>query len=149
MTSAMRTLLLAIAALEFALFGSASGGGGDGGVWILPRSSHVCGLPASGAQTLTPPRDRRSLSAPKADLVMQLPPEMGVAAAHLVDLSSGASLPVSVAGKTLTIPLRTLQFVLAQTGSGVAQGLVLDASGRGFLVLVRRVSATELRVEVR
>lgn len=148
MTSAMRTLLLAIAAFVFALFGSASGGGGDGGVWILPRSSHVCGMPTSGAQVLTPPRDWRALSAPKADLVMQLPPEMGVAAAQLLDRQTGAPLPVSVAGKTLTIPLSTLRFVLAQPASSVAVGIVLDANGMGFVVMVRRVSATDLRVEV-
>lgn len=148
MTSTLRTLLLAIAAFVFALFGRASGGGGDGGVWILPGSRPVCGVPIAGAQVLVPPRDWRVLSAPKSDLVMQLPAEMGVAAAQIFDRQTGAPLPVAVVGKTLTIPLRTLQFVLAQQGSSFAQGLVCDASGRGFVVVIRRVSATDLRVEI-
>jgi len=148
MTSTLRTLLLAIAAFVFALFGRASGGGGDGGVWILPSSRSVCGLPLAGAQTLVPPRDWRALSAPKSDLVMQLPPEMGVAAAQLFDRQTGAPLPIAVVGKTLTIPLRTMQFVLAQQGASFVHGLVCDASGRGFVVVIRRVSATDLRVEI-
>lgn len=148
MNASLRTLLLALAAFVFALTGISSGGGGDGGVWILPCSSHVCSFPTSGAQVQLPPRDWRTLSLPKADLVMQLPSEMGAATAQLIDRRTRIALPVRIVGKTVTIPLATLTFLLAQSASAAADGLFLDANGLGFVISIRRVSATDLRVEI-
>lgn len=148
MTQTLRALLLALATFLFAMFGRSTGGGGDGGVWILPQSRHVCSLPTSGAQVMTPPRDWRLLSAPRSKLEMKLPMEMGSAVALLVDRHTRIPLPVTIVGKTMTLPLQAMQALLASPGPGIAEGLVLDASGRGFYVIVRRTSATELRVEI-
>jgi hypothetical protein len=148
MTKTLRALLLALATFVFAMFGRSTGGGGDGGVWILPQSRHVCSLPTSGAQVMTPPRDWRLLSAPKTGLDMKLPIEMGVSAALIVDRHTRIPLPVVIVGKTMTLPLQAMQALLASPGAGIADGLVLDASGRGFYVIVRRISATDLRVEI-
>ena len=148
MNASLRTLLLALAAFVFALAGMSAGGGGDGGVWILPRSNHVCSIPTTGAQVLLPPRDWRTVSTPKADLVMQLPSEMGAAVAQVVDRATRVALPIRIVGKQMTIPLASLQVLLLQQGPMVADGLGVDASGFGLRLAIRRMSATDLRIEV-
>jgi hypothetical protein len=148
MNASLRALLLALAAFVFALAGMSAGGGGDGGVWILPRSNHVFSIPTSGAQVLTPPRDWRTATAPKTDFVMQLPSEMGAATAHVVDRRTGIALPIRIVGKTVTIPLASLQALLAQSNGASADGLIVDANGLGLLLTIRRVSATDVRIDV-
>jgi hypothetical protein len=146
----LRACWLLAAALLFAVAGPGSdgGGGGDSGVWILPRSAPISQLPLSGMPAQQGARDWRSLTTPKEALVLQLPGEMASAVAALRDVASGAVLPVHTVGGRVVLPLRTLQAMLSAGASGQSLGVIVDGQGRGFLLVVRRTAADTLRVEV-
>ncbi len=149
MQNLLRGLMLLMAALLLAVAGPGSdGGGGDSGVWILPRSAPISQLPLSGMPAQQRARDWRSLTAPKEALVLQLPGEMASAVAALRDVASGAVLPVHTVGGRVVLPLRTLQAMLSAGASGQSLGVIVDGQGRGFLLVVRRTAADTLRVEV-
>lgn len=144
----MRTLLLAIAAFVFAVF-ARSGGGGDGGVWILPQS-RILGGPGGGGGhcRMLPPRDWRVVTVGKFDLVLKLPAEMGVSTAQIVESTTHVALPAPVVGQAVLIPPQTLNAVLNAPGPGEAEGVILDTNQRGFVIVLRRVSATDVRIDV-
>lgn len=136
--------LLIVAALLLGmlpLFGSAFGGGGDTGVWILPRSAFVGNAPGgSGGQTTSnlvggTPRAQatRALGNPltmRVSGTISLPP-----AAVLVDPVSGLALPLDVAGNVVTLSTRVVGLVAASATKSMA-GTVVDARGRGYSLLV-------------
>ncbi len=145
----MRTLLFAIAALVFAVFGR-SGGGGDGGVWILPQSRILSG-PHSGAGghcRMGPPRDWTVVTVGKTDLILKLPSEMGVTMTQVVEQVSHLPLPVPVVGQAVLITPQVLNAVLNAPLPGEAEGVIIDTNQRGFVIVMRRVSATDVRIEI-
>lgn len=145
----MRTLLLAVAAFVFAVFARGVGGG-DGGVWILPQS-RILGGPGGGSGghcRMLPPRDWRVVTVGKSDLVLKLPVEMGVSTAQIVECATQVALPAPVVGQAVLITPQTLNAVLVAPGPGEAEGVIVDANQRGFVIVLRRLSATDVRIDV-
>ena len=151
MTFVQRGLLLAAALLlgMLPLSGSALlGGGGDTGVWILPRSAFVGNAPAgSGGQATSnlvggTPRAQlvRSLGNPVSMRVtgtISLPP-----AAVLVDPVSGLPLPLDVAGNVVTLTPRVAGLVGASATKSMT-GTIVDVRGRGYSIVVSVDSARQ------
>jgi hypothetical protein len=147
-----RLLLAILAGLMVALpaVGDETGGGGDSGIWILPRASGVGGPTSCGGGAGT------SLAGPRAALVlpllrnpvtMQMPTNMGQPMAALYETPGCARLPLVVSGNRVTLPVSTLKYV-RDSVSGLADGWMIDANGCGFLLRVRRAANQEVHVEI-
>jgi hypothetical protein len=152
--SILRTTLAVIVGLLFALpaVGDEEVGGGDSGIWILPRSSSmVTQLIVGGGANLAQqsPRAVRVITSPSACLTMKMPSEMGAPIASLWEVAPlGLTLPISVSGNHVTISQRTMLALLSPVSTGSADGLMVDTMGLGFRLLVRRTAPNTLRFEI-
>lgn len=143
-TLAQRSLLILVALLlgMLPLSGSAMGGGGDTGVWILPRSAFIANLPngpgGSGTtSSLVGPAPRAQATRPlSSSLSMQVSGAMSLPpAAVLVDPVSGVPLPLDVVGGVVTVTSR-LAALVATSATNSMSGAIVDARGRGYTLLV-------------
>jgi hypothetical protein len=110
------------------------GGGGDTGVWILPRSSYLNGSLGANVISTAPSRGTRTTSLDKS-FSMRISSEMGSPTAFMTDPLSGLVLPMLVNGRDVTIPASTLQ-ALANASVRLAIGSILDANGRGYYLRI-------------
>ncbi|MEQ1630961.1 MAG: hypothetical protein ABL997_01215 [Planctomycetota bacterium] len=149
MRTLLQTLWMVLASLLLALSGRGdSGGGGDSGVWILPLASNVSGLPSVDQENTGAPRDWRLAVPSLGPLKMQVSADVGQAFAVLYESDTGLQLPIMVSGRCIMIPARTQEALLASSSLGKAMGSIADASGRGYLLRIRRSAAGELLVEI-
>jgi hypothetical protein len=109
-------------------------GGGDSGVWILPRISNLGGSLGSGIIASAPARATRRTSIDKP-FTMRVSNEMGAPTGFLTEIQTGVALPLSINGAEVTILASTMQ-ALANAGVTLAAGSIVDVRGRGYLLRV-------------
>lgn len=150
MRALLQTLLIALASLLLALAGpgAAPGGGGESGVWVLPLASNVACMPLNAAESMRSPRDWRAVAPSSGPLQMKVSADVSAPAAVLYDSGTQLSLPLVVSGNRVLLPVRTEEALLAPTSAGMATGAIVGANGRGYLIRIRRTSATGLIVEI-
>lgn len=119
-----QTLLVVLLGL-LAWLPADDGGGGDTGVWILPRSRCL-----SGSTVLVQPISTRSFSTLDRPVSLTVSAEMGSPMGTLV-MPTGAIVPLPVRGLTVDIPASLLQALAAANVTSV-RGLIVDQSGRGY-----------------
>lgn len=124
MVALLLGLLAAVAAI-----GSDEIGGGDGGVWILPRSSSLAtgrlDVPLSAA------RASRGLGDFSKPVDLKLPSEMGRALATLTVRGTGNTVALPSDGGIVRLSSSMLQG-LAGVAPAIADLLIVDAAGRGL-----------------
>lgn len=115
-------------------------GGGDSGVWILPRSTFVSGVSMisspNGPGTGTEPRDFR-YGLPRHDPVsMRVSPEVQLPpVATITEPISSLRIPVYISGGVATLRPEAMA-LLIQTPGATAVGTLIDRQGRGYLLTV-------------
>lgn len=132
----MKLLLKILFALFVAtllrLPGTDSAGGGDGGVWILPRPGSM-----AGASLVTPPlsaaRAVRTWGDVSTGVRFGAPSPLDEPIATLTESLSGQLVPLAEAGGVVTIPGRVLVGLL-NGGSTRSDVLVVDANGDGYWI---------------
>lgn len=127
----LKSLLVLILGLGAALPAFEDGGGGDTGVWILPRCTNI----GSRTNLINAPLGTRSFGSLSAGVSMSVSEEMLAPTASLT-LANGTVLPLPTRGLTVDVPASVLQS-LALTESRAATGVIVDANGYGYLFEVR------------
>lgn len=109
-----------------------AGGGGDGGVWILPRPGSM-----AGTSLVSPPlssaRAVRTWNNVSTGLRFGAPSPLDEPIATLTESLSGQVVPLAEAGGVVTIPGGVLVGLL-NGGSTRSDVLVLDANGDGYWI---------------
>ena len=123
-------------------------GGGDTGVWILPRSTFIGSVAmvvssySSGNLTASSPRVRITGSVNES-MSMRVSGEMRIPpVAVVVDPISGVQLNLGVVGGIVVLTPRIIGLVGASV-SGVAIGTIVDAQGRGYMLAISVDAARE------
>lgn len=128
----LKILFALLVATLLRLPGTDSAGGGDGGVWILPRPGTM-----SGTSLVAPPLNsaravRTWLNA--ATGIRFCPPvPLDEPIATLTESLSGAVIPLAENGGVVSIPGQLLTGLL-RGGSNRSDILVVDANGDGYWI---------------
>lgn len=132
-----RVLLACLAALFCSLpvTSADGGGGGDSGVWILPNSLPVMAQPM-GNPFLRAPRAERTMATLNTGMTMVMPPQMGAPISQLFEMPTHQPLPSIISGDRVTLTLATLMAI--RDGTGLAEGLIIDLNGNGFILRVSK-----------
>jgi hypothetical protein len=125
----LRLLFAFAVAIALALPGFGDeGGGGDGGVWVLP----AC---AQGPAPCGEARDVRTGVAVGRDLVLQVSQGCGPTTATFVDEMSGVPVSLQVSGSLVRVP-SSLLMALTQLPSPSATIVIMDSQHRGYVIQV-------------
>lgn len=138
MMAVVRAVLLVLVGLfaVLPLFGhDDEGGGGDSGVWILPRSSYLGS--GGGPQIISaPPRGIRHHPDLSRDLSLQMSSEMSEPTGVLTDPVTNRPIPLAVDGMHVTVRSATLRSI-ESAGVTEVYGTVIDSQGRGYILRLR------------
>ncbi|GAB4147414.1 MAG: hypothetical protein Fur0037_15590 [Planctomycetota bacterium] len=127
----VRALLALLLGLSAALpvLGDSVTGGGEGGVWILPRSTVMTGSGITARQA----RASCKIDDLQKGLVMQMSSEVGVAIAVLTDPASNLVHPLAVNGHDVILD-GNLLVGLHNTGVASISVTVVDENGLGYAI---------------
>lgn len=128
---ALLTLLLGLCAALPLLGGDECGGGGENGVWILPRVGAVTRDPNLPARPFSEARAVRTLTELNKDFVFQTSGEAGSLVAVLCEANLGVR-GINVCGDRLTVSARDLQLLSATVRR--FDLIVLDENQDGYLL---------------
>lgn len=128
----LKILFAIVVATLLRLPGTDSSGGGDGGVWILPRPGSM-----SGTSLVSPPLNSARAVRTWLDVAtgIRFSPSapLDEPIATLTESLSGTVIPLAEAGGVVSIPGRLLTG-LVNGGSTRSDILVVDANGDGYWI---------------
>lgn len=128
----LKILFALFVATLLRLPGTDTAGGGDGGVWILPRPG-----PMNGTSLVAPPlntaRAVRTWLDASTGIRFSPPSPLDEPIATLTESFSGMVLPLAQAGGVVSVSGRLLTGLL-QAGSTRSDILVVDANGNGYWI---------------
>jgi hypothetical protein len=136
----MRTLLRTLAAVLLGLcavlpvLGGDECGGGEGGVWILPRSSVMTNGGGRG-RVLGLARGTKTFPTLLKSIDLQLSGELGAAAAMMSVSETNTTVQLPIIGHVLHLSSAMLQQMSA-SGVQSADIVVSDENGSGYLMLL-------------
>jgi len=146
MRSLWHLLFVGLAALLLGLPGIGSpGGGGDSGVWILPCSRPMAGVTFQDS-IIEAPRSTYDVDCVTSGLTLLMPSSMGAPTVAVFELPSFTPLPVTVSGRNVIISKETL--IALMSGTGRLLGIIVDASGNGFVLSCCRLESGALHFMV-
>lgn len=136
----MRTLLRTLAAVLLGLcavlpvLGGDECGGGEGGVWILPRCSAMTNT-GGRTRVLGLARGSRTYSDLDKSIELQLSGELGAAAAMLSVSETNTTVQLAIVGHVLQLSGEMLQQMSA-SGVQSADIVISDEAGNGYVMLL-------------
>jgi hypothetical protein len=125
-------LLLGLLAALPLLGGDTCGGGGENGVWILPRAGQISQGPSSGPRPINEALTSHVVTDLTHNFVMQASSNMAHIVATLSNPNLG-SLGVSVCGSQITLGSSLMQAV-GQLPNSRCDLLVIDENYCGYLM---------------
>ena len=137
----MRTLLRSLLAVLLGLcavlpvLGGDECGGGEGGVWILPRSSVLSGSNGGRLRQLSLARYHSHTDDLSKGIAMEMSSEIGVAVAVLSDPVTNSSQHLAVSGHRLELE-GVFLLELRNAGMQRAEIIVSDENGNGYLMVL-------------
>lgn len=136
----MRTLLRSLLAVLLGLcavlpvLGGEECGGGEGGVWILPRSSVLTGT-GGRLRQLNLARNHHHFDDISKGVSFEMSSEIGIAVAVLSDPQTNSSQELSISGHVVQLA-GTFLTNLRNSGTMRADILVSDENGNGYLMVL-------------
>lgn len=145
MRSMLRVLFVALIAMLSIIPAAMSPGGGDTGVWILPNSRPVMALPI-GQPYQSTARASFAMTTVLGGITMVMPPEMGAPTCQLALRPANTIVPTGIVGNRVTIAQQRL--IQIRDNGGLAEGLMVDLAGNGFLLRVSSLGVDGVLLEV-